>query len=142
MKFLTEKDSIDYFVKRLESKGFTNVNPTQSENQYSYYDIESEYRGVKIRWELKRRNYLSTKFGDSICERYKFESFVDGIRNGEFDKGYLVSFFDDILTIDDITKPCDVDFIYANKTTEFANRNVVEKAMCHYKQTNKYKYEY
>lgn len=140
MKFLTEKDSIDYFCKRLEQAGYENINPTQSSDKYCYYDIQAEKNNIKYRFELKRRNYTSNKFGDSICEKWKYDNFVDDIRNGLFNRGVLVSFFDDVFTMDDITKPYDVDFIYANKTTEFENRDIVEKTMVHYKQTKKCNY--
>lgn len=140
MKFATEQDSIDYLVNRLESKGWVNINPTQSTNPYAYYDIEAEYNGVKVRWECKRRNYKSDKFGDSIMEKYKYDHFIEDIRKGEIDKAFLVSFFEDCLTIDDITYPYDVDFIYANRTTDFSNRNIVQKTMVHYKQDYKYDY--
>lgn len=140
MKFLTEKDSIDYFVKRLEKSGYTNINPTQASNKFCYYDISAEKNGTIFRFELKRRNYPSTRFGDSICEKWKYDNFIEGIRKGEFHKGILVSLFEDCFTMDDITKPYDVDFIYANKTTEFANRNIVEKTMVHYNQAKKINY--
>lgn len=140
MKFLTEQDSINYFVKRLESNGWENVTPTQALNKYSYYDIDATWGNTRVRFELKRRNYPSDKFGDSICEHWKFSNFVEGIRKNEFDKGFLVSFFDDCFTVDDITKPYDVDIIYANKTTDFENRDIVQKNMCHYKQEYKYNY--
>lgn len=140
MKFYTEQDSINYLCKRLEDKGWTNINPTQSTNPYAYYDIEATYKGKVVRIECKRRNYKSDKFGDSICEKNKYDNFIEDVRKGVFDKGFLVSFFEDCFTVDDISCPYDVDFIYANKTTEFSNRNIVEKTMVHYKQANKYNY--
>lgn len=140
MTFNTEKDSIDYFCKRLEQAGYNNINPTQATNKYCYYDIQAEKNNIIFRFELKRRNYTSDRFGDSICEKWKYDNFVDEINKGIFQKGVLVSLFSDILTLDDITKPYDIDYIYANKTTEFENRNIVEKTMVHYKQTKKCNY--
>lgn len=140
MKFSTEQDSINYFVKRLESKGWENINPTQASNSYCYYDIEATYKGKLVRFELKRRNYKSDRFGDSIMEKYKYDNFVEDMRKGVFARGVLVSFFEDCFTIDDVSYPYDVDFVYANKTTDFENRNIVQKTMVHYKQEYKYNY--
>lgn len=134
MKFNTEKESIDWFVNRLQSKGWTKISSTQAYDKFSYYDVEAEYNGKRVRFELKRRNFNSDKFGDCMCEYSKYRKFLLGIELGEFSKGYLVSLFEDKMVLSDITRPRSIMFKDCPSTTEFENNNYIEKKTVHYGQ--------
>lgn len=140
MKFITEQQSIDYLVNKLYEKGWESINTTQSKDPYCYYDIEGVFKGNIIRIECKRRNYKSTQFNDAILEKSKYDKFIDDLKANKFNRCYLVSFFEDCMTISDVTHPFDVDFRYANKTTDFDNKEIVEKCFVHYKQEKKINY--
>lgn len=127
-------------MMRLANKGWTNIKSTQETDPFCYYDIEAEYKGKKFRIECKRRNYESNHFGDSICEEWKYNKFKEDYGKGLIDGALLVSFFSDVFTIDNIFEPFDIDYVWANKTTDFANRKIVRKSMVHYKQARKVNY--
>ena len=140
MKFKTEKASIEYFCERLESSGFTAIRQTQSLNQFSYYDISATYRGKTYHFELKRRNSHSSKYGDSVIEYHKFQHFVDDISNGYITNGFVVSFFNDIYTIDIITHNHTIKFKEGAATTEFENKEIKKKVFVCYSQEKKFNY--
>lgn len=138
--FRTEKESIDFFKKFMEKVGFTDIKETQTEDIYRYYDVEGTYsNGKKYRFELKDRNYTSTRFGDAIMEEYKYRKFLE--EKNEYDCAGLVSFFDDCFTISNVFRPIGFDTKMANKTTSFEDRRIVEKNFVHYNQDKKYNYE-
>ena len=141
MKFSTEQDSIDFFTTQLQFSGFTNINATQSLDKYSFYDVYADFKNKKCKFELKRRDKDSTDFNDSIIEMSKYANFLNEIVNGEIDKGYVVSFFNDIYTIDDILSNHSIKSYQANQTTEFENRQKVDKWFVCYKQEKKFKYD-
>lgn len=140
MKFHTEKGSIDFFRTQLIQSGFTSVDCTQVEDKYCYYDIQAEYNNKKCRFELKRRDMTSDKYGDSVLELSKYANFIEDIVNEKIYKGFVVSFFDDIYTIDDITHNHFVDQKKAPATTEFENTNKKNKWFVHYQQEKKFEY--
>lgn len=140
MKFQTELDSIKFFCNQLEYSGFTSVDCTQVEDKYCYYDIQATYNNKKCRFELKRRDMTSDKYGDSVLEFSKYGKFVDDIVNEKIYKGFVVSFFDDIYTIDDITHNHFLDQKKAPATTEFENTNKKNKWFVHFKQEKKFQY--
>lgn len=141
MTFFTEQESINFFINWLEEKGFTNI--VRPEDQFSYYDLEAEYKHPKMgitkwRFELKRRNIESTKFNDSIIEKSKYDKFIEDIRVGVFDEGRVVTFFKDCMVIDNIKNAKDVTFKMAGATTEFENTKVIEKTFVHFNQDKKF----
>lgn len=141
MKFTTEQESINYFIKWLQQHKFENIQPTQNDQPFCWYDIEAERLGKKYRFELKRRNMLSTKYNDGICECYKYKEFKNALEEKVINEGYLVCLFDDCITLSSFkTTPLYEDVVYANKTTDFENKNQVKKHFIHFKQN--YKYEY
>lgn len=140
MKFQTELDSIKFFCNQLEYSGFTGVQATQYVNQYSYYDIQAKWGKKKVRFELKRRDLESDTYNDSVIEYYKYNEFVKDITNGVIDKGYVVSFFNDLYTIDDIFNEHTLSIKQANKTTEFDQNEKVNKVFVHYQQEKKFEY--
>ena len=129
MKFHTEKGSIDFFKTQLIQSGFTSVDCTQA-----------EYHNKKCRFELKRRDMTSDKYGDSVLELSKYANFIEDIVNEKIYKGFVVSFFDDIYTIDDITHNHFLDQKKAPATTEFENTNKKNKWFVHYQQEKKFQY--
>ena len=120
MKFHTEKGSIDFFKTQLIQSGFTSVDCTQV--------------------ELKRIDMTSDKYGDSVLELSKYANFIEDIVNEKIYKGFVVSFFDDIYTIDDITHNHFLDQKKAPATTEFENTNKKNKWFVHYQQEKKFQY--
>lgn len=140
MKFQTEQDSIDFFTTQLTTSGFTNINATQSLDKYSFYDVYADYKNKKCKFELKRRDKDSTDFGDSVIEMSKYANFLNEIVNGQIDQGYVVSFFNDIYTIDSILNTHTIKSYQANQTTEFENRKKVDKWFVCYNQEKKFKY--
>lgn len=141
MVFHTEKESIDFFVSFLEEKGFYSINATQSENQFSYYDIEAELNSKKWRFELKNRSerLKSTDFNDSIMEVYKYKKFKE--EENEYDYGRIVSFFNDCFTISDVFNPIGIEKRMAKKSTYFDDKTIVEKNYITYKQERKFNYD-
>lgn len=140
MKFKTELDSIKFFCNQLEHSGFTSVDCTQVEDKYCYYDIQAEYNNKKCRFELKRRDLESDTYNDSVIEYSKYKEFVEDIINGQIYKGYVVSFFNNIYTIDDICSEHTLSIKQAAKTTEFDQHAKVNKTFVHYKQQKKFQY--
>lgn len=140
MKFQTEKESIDYFCNQLEYSGFTGIDCTQVTDKYSYYDISATYKEKKCRFELKRRDLNSYDYGDSIIELSKYGKFIDDIVNEKINHGFVVSFFNDVYTIDNITHTHSIDQWMANATTEFENRNKKTKWFVRYQQEKKFEY--
>lgn len=141
MVFHTENESIDYFVSFLKNKGFYSINATQSENQFSYYDIEAELNSKKWRFELKNRSerLKSTDFNDSIMEVYKYKKFKE--EKDEYDYGRIVSFFNDCFTISDVFNPIGIEKRMAKKSTYFDDKTIVEKNYITYKQERKFNYD-
>lgn len=141
MVFHTEKESIDFFVSFLEEKGFYSINATQSENQFSYYDIEAELNSKKWRFELKNRSerLKSTDFNDSIMEVYKYKKFKE--EEDEYDYGRIVSFFNDCFTISDVFNPIGIEKRMAKKSTYFDDKTIVEKKYITYEQERKFNYD-
>lgn len=140
MKFKTELDSIKFFCNQLEYSGFTGVQATQYVDQYSYYDIQAKWGKKKVRFELKRRDLESDTYNDSVIEYFKYQEFVKDITNGQIDKGYVVSFFNDIYTIDDICSEHTLSIKQAAKTTEFDQNYKINKTFVHYQQQKKFQY--
>lgn len=140
MKFQTEQDSIDFFRNQLEYSGFTSINATQALDQYSFYDISANYKNKKYKFELKRRDMTSEKYGDSVIEFSKYQKFASEIESGEIRNGFVVSFFDDIYTIDSITSTHKIDQKICPTTTEFENNNKKNKWLVHYQQQKKFQY--
>lgn len=140
MKFQTEQESIDYFCNQLEYSGFTGVQATQYVNQYSYYDIQAKWGKKKVRFELKRRDLESDTYNDSVIEYSKYKEFVEDITNGQIDRGYVVSFFNDIYTIDNICSEHTLSIKQSPKTTEFDQKTKINKTFVHYKQQTKFQY--
>lgn len=140
MKFQTELDSIKFFCNQLEYSGFTGVQATQYVDQYSYYDIQAKWGKKKVRFELKRRDLESDTYNDSVIEYFKYQEFVKDITNGQIDKGYVVSFFNNLYTIDDICSEHTLSIKQAAKTTEFDQNYKINKTFVHYKQQKKFQY--
>lgn len=140
MKFKTELDSIKFFCNQLEYSGFTGVQATQYVNQYSYYDVQAKWGKKKVRFELKRRDLESDTYNDSVIEYFKYQEFVKDITNGQIDKGYVVSFFNNLYTIDDICSEHMISIKQSPKTTEFEQHTKVNKTFVHYKQQKKFQY--
>ena len=140
MKFQTEQGSIEFFKNQLIQSGFTSVDCTQVEDKYCYYDIQAEYHNKKCRFELKRRDMSSDKYGDSVLELFKYANFIEDIVNQKIYKGFVVSFFDDIYTIDDITNSHSIQLKQAPATTEFGNTKKKDKWFVHYTQEKKFEY--
>ena len=140
MRFQTEQSSIEFFKNQLIQSGFTSVDCTQVEDKYCYYDIQAEYHNKKCRFELKRRDMTSDKYGDSVLELYKYANFIEDIVNQKIYKGFVVSFFDDIYTIDDITNSHSIQLKQAPATTEFENTKKKDKWFVKYNQEKKFKY--
>lgn len=134
MKFTTEKESLDYVESFLSRMGFTEIHQTQSDNQFEHYDISAMFKGKKCFFELKRRHFNHDKYNDVIVEDYKYFHLLDDIVNGVADKCYIVTLFDDILVINNIEDSMPV-FINREsaKSTEFENKNIVEKKFATFK---------
>lgn len=140
MIFQTEKDSIDFFVTQLETSGFTDICATQSTNQYCHYDVSAQWGKKKVVFELKRRNFTSDKFGDSSIEASKFIKLEKDKRDGNIFDGYVVSFFDDIYTIDSIGGEYSIRSVNCAKTTEFADQTKEDKLFICFPQNKKFNY--
>lgn len=140
MKFKTELESIEFFCHQLEYSGFTNVQATQLINQYCHYDVQATYNNKKCRFELKRRDFESFTYNDSVIEYSKYKEFVEDIINGQIYKGFVVSFFNDIYTIDDICSEHTLSIKQAAKTTEFDQHAKINKTFVHYQQEKKFQY--
>lgn len=138
-KFSTESESIIYFTNWLKSRGFININSTQSEDKFCYYDIEAVKGEKKYRFELKVRNMLSNKYNDAICEEYKYNKFM--VHKDEYDYGILVSLFTDCFTLSSIKNWVRTEKKYANKTTDFSNNEMVLKNFMIYNQERKVEYD-
>ena len=139
MKFTTEQQSVDYFISWLKLHCGEEIKVIQSDT-YDYYDVELTKENTKIRYELKRRNLNHYKYNDAVMEEYKYLNFVRDIRNGKINYGYLVCFYNDIMTLSDITKPIEKFKVKAKKTTEFTNGLIVEKRFVKYNQDYKINY--
>lgn len=140
MKFTTEQQSVDYFIYWLKQHCGNGVNVRQSAT-YDYYDVEMINGGGKIiRYELKRRNLNHNEHNDAVMEEYKYLNFINDLRNGTIHYGYLVCFFNDIMTLSDVTKPIEIFNTKAKKTTEFTNGLVVDKRFVRYNQDFKINY--
>ena len=140
MKFKTELDSIKFFCNQLEYSGFTSVDCTQVTDKYCYYDIQAEYNNKKCRFELKRRDCESYTYNDSVIEYFKYKEFLEDITNGQIYKAFVVSFFNDIYTLDDVCSEHTISVKQAAKTTEFDQHNKINKTFVHYKQQKKFQY--
>lgn len=133
MKFSTEKESIDYFTQSLSLMGYTDIEATQSTNQFSHYDVSATHpTGLKFEFELKRRNFPSTNYGDTIIETSKYDKMMSDIEEGKADRAILITFFDDAWTVSDVRKPIDEVRRMANHTTYFADNNYVRKSFMRY----------
>lgn len=144
MKFQTEKQSIDFFTTQLTQSGFTNIDCTQVDDKFCYYDINATYGNNRVRFELKNRseNLKSTTYGDSMIELYKYGKFVDDIVNNKISMGYVVSLFEDIYTIHRITDLHSIDQKNCPSTTYFENTNKKDKYCVTYPINEEHKYYY
>lgn len=140
MTFQTEKDSIDFFVTQLETSGFTDISTTQATNLYCHYDVSAQWGKKKVVFELKRRNFSSNKYGDSSIEASKFVKLERDKRDGNIFNGYVVSFFDDIYTIDSIGEGYNIRSVNCSKTTEFADQTKEDKLLICFPQKKKFTY--
>lgn len=140
MIFQTEKDSIDFFVTQLQVSGFTDICTTQATNQFCHFDVSAQWGKKKVVFELKRRNFSSDKYGDSSIEASKFVKLERDKRDGSIYDGYVVSFFDDIYTIDSIGEGYTIRSVNCAKTTEFEDHTKEDKLLICFPQNKKFNY--
>lgn len=137
MTFTTEQQSKDFFKQYLQKKGFEKI--IEPEDQYCYYDIEAEKDNKKYRFELKRRNMTSTKYGDGIMEIYKYNMFLKD--KNQYDYAVLVSLFYDCIALSNIKQPIEKCIKVAALTTDFNNHQMAEKKIIRYNLLKKINYE-
>lgn len=140
MIFQTEKDSIDFFVTQLEVSGFTDISTTQATNQFCHFDVSAQWGKKKVVFELKRRNFSSSKYGDSSIEASKFVKLEKDKRDGSIYDGFVVSFFSDIYTIDSIGEGYNIRSVNCAKTTEFTDQTKEDKLLICFPQNKKFNY--
>lgn len=121
-----------FFSKYLIGRGFYNI---QTTTDFCSWDLEAEYKGVKYYFELKRRDIISTAWGDSICEQHKIDSCPDKKHT------YLVNFFTDCFTVIPITADHQVQHKYCQKTNNWDRRKVM-KDLLSYPNKDEYKHSY
>lgn len=138
MSFETEQESKDYFCKVLQQYGYTNIK--QTTYRYEYYDIEAEYNNIRYRFELKVRNFPSTKYNDSMMELHKYQKFVEDYQNKQFDKGVLVSLFEDCMTLSDVLHPRDSIYRIAPNSMDLVHFYKKKKNFIIYNQEKKIAY--
>lgn len=125
-----------FFIDKLEKSGFNNVTTT---DQYSYYDIEGEWNGIKYYFELKNRPCESTLYNDSIIEKTKYDNLYQ--LNKEHNSVFIVNFFTDCYHIHHLLSPHTTQNHYCQKTNNW-NRTKVPKTLISYMNTNKTRREY
>lgn len=142
--FGTEQESIVFFCRFLKDKGYTDINPTQSKDQFSYYDIDATYMGKRFRFELKRRDMMSGLHNDSVIETHKYKKFQTAKEKNEYDFGYLVSFFWDCFTISPIKESniIGIKHTKGSRTTDFENDEIINKEFVRFNQNVKRNYNY
>lgn len=138
MRFASEEESKQYFVQYLKLKGYTNIHPTTQ--RYAYYDIEAEYNGMRYRFELKQRDFDSTKYGDSMMEVYKYNRFKEDHDKGLFDKGVLISLFNDCMTSSDVFNQKEDLYRVCPNSKDMIHYYKKSKHCVTYKQEKKYEY--
>ena len=95
---------------------------------------------VKVVFELKRRNFSSSKYGDSSIEASKFVKLEKDKRDGSIYDGFVVSFFSDIYTIDSIGEGYNIRSVNCAKTTEFTDQTKEDKLLICFPQNKKFNY--
>lgn len=132
MVFQTENDSIIYFTNLLNQNGYNAV-PTQSINQYAFFDILStDSNNKRILFECKNRRFQHDRFGDSVMEKYKLDKFLQ--KRNHFDEAYLVSMFTNVITISNVFSDYTTTYEWCPQTTDFQNNQMVKKELVHYQQ--------
>lgn len=143
MTFLSEKDSIDYFVKCLQASGYTNINTTQKDDEFCCYDITATnpINHKHLLFELKARDCFSTTYGDNMIEDIKYRELLRRIQDREFDNGYIINLFFDQWTsssLDGLTKKF---WALCPRTTKFSTTEKVPKLLCSFKRERSWAYE-
>lgn len=139
MRFDTEEKSIQFIVKRLQAKGWTDIKATQAKDPTCYYDIEATNKDGKIcRFELKRRY---KNYGDHLMENSKYNKMIKAMENGECDACRLISFFDDYFVASDVRKWYAKEWKQCPQTTDFGRTDYVWKLCVMYHQDKKYNYD-
>lgn len=133
--FKTEEDSVKYFNKVLQARGYTDIKRT---DKFCYYDIEACKGDKSYRFELKRRNFKHTRYGDAVMEAHKFNHFIED--RDKYNYCYLVSFFEDCWTISNIKSPIGGSVIFGSRTTDFEDKTIIKKDFVHYRQQVKFRY--
>lgn len=139
----TEQETLKYFKRILEQSGYTNVELTQDKNQYCTYDLTATNPLLNKHYvfELKRRNFPSDKYNDSVLELSKYIDYTKLYHTDDIDGAYLVTFFTDKWTISDALTPIGYETVQAPKHTELPDKSFKEKVMMKYKPFLTYGYE-
>lgn len=140
MRFITEKDSIDFICDYFRSKDFI-AKPTQDDDQYCPYDIEIVKGGKKIWLELKRRNFPSRQYGDAVIEKDKYNYFIFNKSQHQVDGVIVVSLFTDCFTLSNALCPMEFFEKKASHHTEFNDKRLITKHFVRYNQDIKIPYE-
>lgn len=144
MRFATEKESIDYVCEWLRNHGYTNIDATQSTNQFCHYDIMCvNPSGLTYEIELKRRNFNSDLYETSIMETNKYFNMLNDRYEGKIHGGFLINLYEDCFTVANVLTP----LFYGERTvkhyTELAynDNEKILKGYVNYKPIRTYQYK-
>lgn len=141
-KFNTESASIQYLIKELTKRGYTDIHATQTANQFEHYDVSATHPlGYKYEMEVKRRYFDSTKYGDTVIEQSKYNKFLNDKWLDNIDGAWVVTMFNDCWTISNALQPIFTSEKEVQHTTEFGDSQKVKKTFMHYKLKQKFNYD-
>lgn len=122
--FNLECEGKEYLINFLYGKGFTDIIDTDVISQYTHWDVEASYKGRKIIFEIKCRDFLSTDWGDTEINYDKYSHLI----NSPYD-AFLVTFWKDKWCIINVkkTKPTKIYEKMAQKTHRWKREKVNKK---------------
>lgn len=126
------------FTRYLEKRGFKVIEPN---NPMQYFDLIGIKDGIHYVFELKRRWFDSTQYGDTIVELNK----ITKLKQLDFEKGtksYVVNLFKDCFHIHSIDEMVDIQVHQSPKSTYLENNTPIIKLFVSYKNTDKSRREY
>lgn len=113
----------DWFMDFLRRHKFSNIIDTDSYDRYQHWDIEGEFKGEKVLFELKSRDFPSYKYGDVTIDYSKVQHLEEsGCR------GVIVYFWSDRWCMIDLkTHPYTIIRQMTRSNTRFGGARMIER---------------
>lgn len=94
--FQLEDEGKTWFISYLKKKGWTNIKDTDDDSIYAHCDLEAEYKGRKVIFEMKNRDFFSYNWGDTEFNLDKYEFLM----NSPYDAAFVTFWMDKWCIID------------------------------------------